>query len=202
MIVCRKNIDCDVVVSNCQCLQQESLVKSCVWGTRSYSRHTVSNGPSCGTPWRHTVQKGSCLFVLCVVCLFRVLLWTRALWLWCRSFRWRGCAWGSCRSLSRLLFVLFVLKALRMPSFVRWGHQWMEEGSLVMKLRPSSGTGGGRKSEKRWVSIIRTRVLPVSHQKGWAEGIDLWEIMFMVMIILVSGVMMVCTILHVISRVI
>ena len=42
----------------------------------------------------------------------------------------------------------------------------MEEESLVMKLRPSSGTSGGRKSEKRCVRVVRTRVLPVSHQKG------------------------------------
>ena len=53
-----------------------------------------------------------------------------------------------------------------MPSSVRWGHQSMEAGNLEVKLRPSSGIGGDRKSEKRSASVLCTRVLPVSHQKG------------------------------------
>ena len=53
-----------------------------------------------------------------------------------------------------------------MPSFVRWGRQLMEAGSLEVKPRPSSGIGRCRKSKKRSASVVRTRVLPVSHQKG------------------------------------
>ena len=53
-----------------------------------------------------------------------------------------------------------------MPSFVRWGRQLMEAGSLEVKPRPSSGIGRYRKSKERSASVVRTRVLPVSHQKG------------------------------------
>ena len=53
-----------------------------------------------------------------------------------------------------------------MPSSVQWGHQSMEAGNLEVKPRPSSGIGRYRKSGKRSASVVCTRVLPVSHQKG------------------------------------